>query len=341
MKSKKPGSNQIVRRRMRILDMMSPTRKKAREIFDILNNEGIEVKNIKTVQDDLQSLRDDFPNIIEARDEGGYFTYKKPSQNSANKRKSSSMSPQEAVCFQIAFTYLNPLLPSKSLDDLDPYLREAEAVLNDSSAGRMKNWKNKVLTMNEGLQLKQASIKKNVLKNIHTALWEEKTITAKYTSKNKTFPSKYNIHPAGIVYRGRLCYLICSFEENNEKLIYLPLHRFQSIDINHDQYSRHRYHKVKNLAKNLIGFKLNEKKIKIKLKFSKFAGSHLYETPLSDNQKIGLSRDGFIIVEDSVTDDMELRFWIRAFGDSVEVLKPIKLRKEFQTVAKRMSKLYE
>jgi len=42
-----------------------------------------------------------------------------------------------------------------------------------------------------------------------------------------------------------------------------------------------------------------------------------------------------------VTDDMELRFWIRAFGDSVEVLKPIKLRKEFQTVAKRMSKLYE
>ena len=108
---------------MRILDMMSPTRKKAREIFDILNNEGIEVKNIKTVQDDLQSLRDDFPNIIEARDEGGYFTYKKTSQNLANKRKSSSMSPQEAVCFQIAFTYLNPLLPSKSLDDIEHYLR--------------------------------------------------------------------------------------------------------------------------------------------------------------------------------------------------------------------------
>ncbi len=96
MKSKKPGSNQIVRRRLRILDMMSPTRKKTRAIFDALNDEGIEVKNIKTVQDDLQSLRDDFPNIVEARDEGGYFTYKKPSQDFINKRKSSSMSPQEA-----------------------------------------------------------------------------------------------------------------------------------------------------------------------------------------------------------------------------------------------------
>jgi|TARA_B110000967_G_scaffold208853_1_gene262519 predicted DNA-binding transcriptional regulator YafY len=341
MKSKKPGSNQIVRRRLRILDMMSPTRKKTRAIFDALNDEGIEVKNIKTVQDDLQSLRDDFPNIVEARDEGGYFTYKKPSQDFINKRKSSSMSPQEAVCFQIAFTYLNPLLPSKSLDDLDPYLREAEAVLSDSSAVRMRNWKNKVLTMNEGLQLKQASIKKNVLKNVHKALWEEKTILAKYTSKNKTFPSKYIIHPAGLVYRGRICYLICSFENNNEKIIYLPLHRFQSIELNDDHYSRHRNHKVKSLAKDLIGFKLSEKEIKIKLKFSKASGSHLYETPLSSSQKISVSRDGFLIVEDTLTNDMELRFWIRAFGDSVEVLKPVKLRNEFKTIAKRMSKLYE
>ena len=97
------------------------------------------------------------------------------------------------------------------------YDKEKQAYAGSTRFGLI-NWKNKVLTMNEGLQLKQASIKKNVLKNIHTALWEEKTITAKYTSKNKTFPSKYNIHPAGIVYRGRLCYLICSFEENNEKI---------------------------------------------------------------------------------------------------------------------------
>ena len=92
-------------------------------------------------------------------------------------------------------------------------MQEAEAVLNDKSARRMKNWKNKVLTINEGLQLKQANIKKNVLSDIHRALWEEKTIEATYISKNKTFPSKYNIHPAGLVYRGRICYLICSFND--------------------------------------------------------------------------------------------------------------------------------
>ena len=341
MESKKPGSNQIVRRRMRILFMMSTVRKKARDIYNTLNDEGIDVKNIKTIQDDLQSLRDDFPSLIEVRDEGGYYTYKKPSQDTVNKRKSSSMSPQEAVCFQIAFQHLKPLLPNKSLDDLDPYMQEAEAVLNDKSARRMKNWKNKVLTINEGLQLKQANIKKNVLSDIHRALWEEKTIEATYISKNKIFPSKYNIHPAGLVYRGRICYLICSFDDNNEKTIYLPLHRFEKVKVSNDSYSRHRNHKVESLAKDLLGYKLDDKKMNMKLKFSKFAGSHLYETPLSSKQKIRVSKDGYLIVEDQVTDNMELRYWIRAFGDSVEVIKPIKLRKEFAIIAKRMMKKYE
>ena len=59
------------------------------------------------------------------------------------------------------------------------------------------------------------------------------------------------------------------------------------------------------------------------------------------NQKASISKDGFIIIEDTVTDDMELRFWIRGFGDSVEVIKPKKLRDEFKTIAKRMNKLYE
>ena len=38
---------------------------------------------------------------------------------------------------------------------------------------------------------------------------------------------------------------------------------------------------------------------------------------------------------------MDLRFWIRAFGDEVEVLRPLSLRKEFQDISNRMNKIYE
>ena len=54
-----------------------------------------------------------------------------------------------------------------------------------------------------------------------------------------------------------------------------------------------------------------------------------------------MTKDGFIKITASVTDDMELRFWIRAFGDSVEVIAPAKLRKEFKEISNRMKKLYE
>ena len=71
------------------------------------------------------------------------------------------------------------------------------------------------------------------------------------------------------------------------------------------------------------------------------AGSHLSETPLSTDQKLTMTKDGFIKITARVTDDMELRFWIRAFGDSVEVIAPAKLRKEFKEISNRMKKLYE
>ena len=47
------------------------------------------------------------------------------------------------------------------------------------------------------------------------------------------------------------------------------------------------------------------------------------------------------MVEDKVTDDMELRFWIRGFGDEVEILKPKSLREEFIQMSKRLSEKYE
>ena len=217
-----------------------------------------------------------------------------------------------------------------------------ELALEDASGSILgvPDWKNKVLTLNEGLQLDPAKVNNKVLQNIHAALWDGNTVSAMYMSKNKAFPSQYELHPAGLVYRGRISYLVCSFANDTKKIVYLPLQRFQNIKLLDDK-SAHRNKKIKNLAKDLMGFKLNPDKIKVELKFSKMAGSHLYETPLTKDQDIRVTQDGFLKVKATVTDDMELRFWIRAFGDSVEVLKPKRLRDEFKQISKRMVRLYE
>ena len=45
------------------------------------------------------------------------------------------------------------------------------------------------------------------------------------------------------------------------------------------------------------------------------------------------------MVEDEVIDNMELRYWIRAFGDEVEVVQPKILRDEFTKLSKGLEKI--
>ena len=323
------------KRALSIVGMMGQAYLETKHIHQRLMELGFDV-SLRTVERDMKILPDIFPQHVYVNDISKPYGYKLPKGG----RKLSGMSPEEAVCLQLAFDYLNPLLPNGSLDPIAPYLKEAEVILEMQQSSKMKNWKNKVLTLNEGFNLQPAIIKEGILSTIHKALWAGTTIKAAYTSKNKKKPSEYVLHPCGLVYRGRISYLVCSFDNDTDKFIYLPLQRFQSVEIG-DEYSVHRDKNVRTVAKDLVGFRLKRDKIKIALKFSLYAGSHLYETPISDTQKISSTKDGFLLVEDTVNDDMELRFWIRAFGDEVEVIKPKSLRNEFTQLSKRIGRKYE
>lgn len=331
----RPARFEASKRALSIVGMMGRAYLETKQIHQRLMELGFDV-SLRSVERDMKILPDIFPQHIYVNDRSKPYGYKLPKGS----QKLSGMSPEEAVCLQLAFDYLNPLLPNGSLDPIAPYLKEAGVILEMQQSGKMKHWKNKVLTLNEGFNLQPAIIKEGILSTIHKALWAGATIKATYTSINKKKPSEYILHPCGLVYRGRISYLVCSFDNDTDKFIYLPIQRFQSVEIG-DEYSAHRDKNVKTVAKDLIGYRLTPDKIKIALKFSLFAGSHLYETPISDTQKISSTKDGFLLVEDTVNDDMEFRFWIRAFGEEVEVIKPQSLRDEFIQLFKRIERKYE
>ena len=332
----RPDHYEAMKRGMAILGMMGRTAITIKQIHQKLLDYGFDV-SLRTVERDMKGLPDIFPQHVAVIDRSKPYGYKLPQGS----QKLSGMTPEEAVTLQLANDYLKPLLPQGSLDPIAPYLKEAEIILDQKKTSkRMKNWKNKVLPLNEGFNLQPAIIKDGLLEEIKNALWTGKIIKAEYTSKHKTEPSEYSLHPCGMVYRGRISYLVCSFDGETEKFIYLPLHRFQSVKIA-TGHSAHRDKDIKKVAKDLVGFKIKPDKIKVKLKFSRFAGGHLYETPISKRQKIRKTRNGYLLVEDSVNDDMELRFWIRAFGGEVEVIKPKSLRDEFIQLSKSIGRKYE
>ena len=63
--------------------------------------------------------------LIEVDDRSKPFTYRQP----INARKYSAMNPTEAICLELAFSFLNPILPKKTLNPINPYLKDIQ---NDS-----------------------------------------------------------------------------------------------------------------------------------------------------------------------------------------------------------------
>ncbi len=67
---------------------------------------------------------------------------------------------------------------------------------------------------------------------------------------------------------------------------------------------------------------------------------HLQERPLHSRQVISEPDDGRILLDVTVQDTNELRWWLLGFGDQVEILKPVSLREYFRVIIQNMAKAY-
>ena len=94
VKGKRSKDIQKVRRHLRILTMMTITRKTNRDVYNKLLHEGFEIADIKTVQVDMKELRNDFPFLIESKkDANGTFTYRKPIHNTIDSEIAAFFDP--------------------------------------------------------------------------------------------------------------------------------------------------------------------------------------------------------------------------------------------------------
>jgi predicted DNA-binding transcriptional regulator YafY len=75
--------------------------------------------------------------------------------------------------------------------------------------------------------------------------------------------------------------------------------------------------------------------------FSAGSAAHLRERLLFKDQKLTAQKDGRMLLQATILETLELRWWLRAFGDRVEISAPKALREEFKAIAQRMARMYE
>lgn len=251
------------------------------------------------------------------------------------------MNATTALSFFLAEQYLYEMLPTEATASIEPHFNKAREVLTQTKSKKFDDWIDKVRILSETQALSPPSIKQDVVDTIYTALLENSAFSARYRKRGEKGATQYKtVNPLGLVFRGRVIYLVASLWDYEDPLQF-ALHRFTSVSIldrpfhkpegfNLDQYIQSGHFDY------LVG-----ERIKIELLLSKGASVHLAETPLSDDQRLSNTRDDRVRLKATVNNTDRLRWWLLGLGSGVEVVKPRSLRQDLIEEIQGMNHLYK
>lgn len=298
-----------------------PRKATAGEICDALAEAGFSVGK-RTIERDLQALSLNFPLQLDDREKPYGWSW----AQDAAAFDVPGVGTNEALAFLMARTYLGSVIPTSVQHQLTPYFRMAEQRL-DSLVGHssLAAWLKKVKVIEPTLPLMPPAIPDGVEPVIHEALLLDRQCQISYLRKDAAAPDEYLVNPLGLVQRGKLVYLVCTIKTYQDLRI-LALHRIQTAEMLDSP-----IHRVKGfdldayLASGAFGWG-EGKHIKLTALFTAEAAAHLYETPLSDDQRIAPQPGGRLQVKATIADGKQLLWWLLGFGSAVEVVAPKALR---------------
>ena len=176
-----------------------------------------------------------------------------------------------------------------------------------------------------------------VLAHIHKALLENKKLQISYQNKWDSEPIERLIYAKGLVFIDNMIYLT-GFDPTDDHIndkVLLKAHRNFAVNrikkakvleepipdwVRHDAFT------LENLNK-LGKLELNEGlEIRLVLKVQKYACQHLYERPLSQDQKIAITDDTWNQVSATVANTMRLQDWLVSMSQLAVVIEPLELK---------------
>jgi len=331
------GSKQVTRL-LKILALIpkSPLKTTVSNIHQSLQHEG-EAVDKKTVERDLKLIQESW--ALECDD-----THGKPygwSLPSFDIGKPTAMPNDVALAFGFVEQHLKNILPSSTLDKLQPYFRVSKDKLTayHQKYGELA-WSKKIRVIQIDPKRLLPEIKPEIQEEIYDALLNNRQLEVVYQARSKEYLSKYKIHLLGLVSRGGIFYVICH-SDYNDRTFPLALHRFVSAK--------------KSDLPNCIpaGFDLDTflvqkginynvgDDIHLKARLTHQLAFNLEESPLGEAQSITSCDDGRFELEVNVLDTYDFRRWLISCGSDLEVVEPVALRNDLHAKMNEMLAIYE
>lgn len=294
------------------------------------------VTSRRTIERDLIALQDNFPLEADGEKPQGWRWRKESTGLDV-----PGMDLTTALTFRMAEEHLTRLLPKNCINDMKPHFVQAHKVLDATEEGALAHWPDKVRIVPRTQPLIPPKVEQAVIDIVYEALFRNRRFVGLYRRQGET-GKEYEVSPLGLVYNDPMVYLVATCWEYQDVRL-LALHRFMTAELLKDKPVNvpTGFDLQEFLDAGALGFSQEVGKVlPLQLLFTSQAVAHLRESPLTAKQKLTEQPDGRVLVEATVPDTQQLRWWLLGFGENVEVVGPNELREEITERIRRQGVLY-
>ncbi|WP_213909799.1 helix-turn-helix transcriptional regulator [Stutzerimonas nitrititolerans] len=304
-------------------------------LHEKLHERGFKV-DLRTVQRDLNRLSTTF--ALTSQEHGGRNKW---SHSEDTPLDLGAMEPDTALALYLAESHLKNLLPQSVLDLLGPQFNKARNYLDELDQNNLAHWARRVRAHPNGKALLPAQVGAGVWREVSVALLERRQLKGDYLSRSTAKRKELLLHPAGLVSRHSISYLIASVDGYSD-LRQFALHRIQNAEcldaaaqqtepLDLDHYIR------------LGGFNAPApvEEVELVADVSPQIAWLLSETPLSHEQSLEpLEGSDWQRLRAKVPDDQETQWWMFGLGENVRVWEPERWADLIQERASRLRAIY-
>lgn len=287
-------------------------------LHEKLHERGFKV-DLRTVQRDLNRLSTTFALISE--EERGRNKWSHSPDATLDLK---AMEPETALALYLAESHLKNLLPQSVLDLLAPQFSKARNYLDELHHNDFAHWARRVRSLPNGKALLPAQVDADVWRAVSVALLERRQLKVDYLSRSTTKRKKLLLHPAGLISRHSISYLLASVDGYDD-VRQFALHRIQNAEwldavalqaerLDLDHYIR------------FGGFNTPApvEEVELIADVSPQIAWLLNETPLSHQQSLeSLEGSDWQRLRAKVPDDQETMWWVFGLGENVRVCEPV------------------
>lgn len=303
-------------------------------LHEKLQDRGYKVE-LRTVKRDLNRLSAPFSLTSSKKGGRNEWSYTKGTPLDLR-----DMEPSAALALYLAESHLSTLLPQSVLDLLGPQFNRARNYLDNLGQNDLAHWARRVRTHPNGKALQPAQVDADIWRAVSGALLAARQLQVDYLSRSKGEPKTLLIHPAGLVSRQSIGYLIGTVDGYDD-LRQFALHRIRKAECLEAPARVRDDFDIDHYIRQDLNTTAPIEQIELVADVSAQIAWLLGETPLSPKQRLEpLPNSDWQRLRAVVPDDQETLWWVFGLGENVRVWEPHGWCKAISDKANKLGALY-